>query len=64
MLRITADPTADADRWDKEQSEWLNNLPVCVNCTQPIQDDYFFYINGNAYCEECVKELFQRRVEA
>lgn len=47
-------PIADFDRWDAEQNKKLKNLPVCVDCYNPIQDETAYYINGEWICEDCM----------
>jgi formylmethanofuran dehydrogenase subunit E len=47
-------PIADFDRWDAEQNKQLENLPVCADCDNPIQDDSAYYINGEWICEDCM----------
>lgn len=44
------------DEWDDEQNEKLNELPVCVHCGRPIQDDYYWDFGDGPMCEECVNE--------
>ena len=45
---------------DKELAEYLAKLPVCVYCNEEIQDDYFYEINDEPVCEECLKEHFRK----
>ena len=42
------------NQWDKEQNEGLENLPVCKECGKPIQDEYYYDVNGDTYCDECM----------
>lgn len=47
------------DLWlhhDAKCEAWLESLPVCDVCGQPIQDDYCFEINGNYICEDCLND--------
>ena len=50
----TNDPVADARRYYAEQEEKLNELPKCSECGEPIQDDSYFEVGGDYYCEECM----------
>ena len=54
MAYRTNDPLADFDRWDAEQNRRLAQLPVCVECEEPIQDEMAYYINGEWICEHCM----------
>lgn len=48
------DPVADFTRLDAEQARELKRLPVCVECDEPIQDEYCFEINGELVCKDCL----------
>lgn len=54
------DPERDYDRYDKEQQERLDRLPVCAECGEPIQQDTALYYNGEWYCDDCEQELWHR----
>lgn len=47
----TDDPERDADRHDQER---IYDLPVCCECGQPIQDDNYYEVEGNVYCNDCM----------
>lgn len=55
-VRYTDNPVADFERYDREQQQKLAALPVCSECGEPIQDEYFYLINGENICEECLKD--------
>ena len=57
------DPVADFERYDAKQQEALKQLPTCTNCGEPIQDDYLFDVDGELFCEECMKVNFKKSVE-
>ena len=46
-----------------EQDAWLDKCPICEHCDKPIQDDYLYDVDGNIYCEKCMKELFRKDTE-
>jgi formylmethanofuran dehydrogenase subunit E len=46
-----------------EQDAWLEKRPVCVECGEPIQDDFLYDINGDIYCEECMKDVFRQSTD-
>lgn len=54
-------PLADFDRWDAEQNKRLEQLPVCADCDNPIQDYEAFYIHGEWICESCM-DSYRREV--
>lgn len=63
MMFRTDDPIADAYQHDWEEQRWLEKLPKCVYCDEPIQDDIYFEINGEPVCEECLNEHHRKAVE-
>lgn len=52
----TNDPIADFHRHDAEQEAWLNRLPKCSECGEPIQTDFAYYIHGEWICDDCMDE--------
>ena len=50
------DPLADYDRYETEQEKWLNTLPVCVCCGDPIQDEYYYNFDGDNVCNEHLQD--------
>lgn len=59
----TDDPLADYDRYCDEQERELDKLPKCDYCNEPITDDFYFEINGDIICEECLKDNFRKAVD-
>lgn len=59
-MRYTDDPVADFERYDAEQEAALENLPVCSECGQPIQDDYCFVINDEPVHESCLVANYRK----
>lgn len=52
-MQITDDPLRDADRYDMECQEWLNSLPYCVDCGEPLTQ-YGYVLDGEMYCKSCL----------
>lgn len=53
------------DLWeahDREQEAELEKLPVCDCCGERIQDEYYYDIDGEILCEECLKDRYRREV--
>lgn len=48
---------------EAEQEKWLKRRPQCINCGEPIQDDFLYDVNGDLFCEECMTETFRRSTE-
>lgn len=48
---------------DREQQKRLKKLPVCCYCNDPIEDDFYYEINGEYFCESCLDMHFRKAVE-
>lgn len=57
-MSYTDDPVMDYINHDKEQTRWLLRRPVCDICKEHIQDDVMYKIDGEIYCEECMRNEF------
>ena len=55
-MLYTDDPVRDAMKRDKEHQMWLDSLPVCERCKEPIQDRQYYEIEGAKICSECLTE--------
>lgn len=66
VAAITDDPVRDFLRYDAEQEEALKKLPQCCQCEKDeyIQDDHYFLIEGDIYCEEHMIENFRKDTES
>jgi len=61
-MYFTDNPVADAERYMAEQEEELKKLPVCDYCNEPIQEEYYFDIEGDIICETCSDRFFRKDV--
>lgn len=52
-MPITDDAIADFNRHDREQARWLDSLPKCSICGDPIQQEHAFEKDGFWICHEC-----------
>lgn len=57
------DPVRDADRYDAYQEAQRDKLPECTYCTEKIDEDYYFDINGEPVCGDCLDKHHRKRVE-
>lgn len=48
---------------ERERERRLAERPVCDICDQPIQDDYFYLINGDQVCPDCLENEFRKEVD-
>lgn len=54
---FTDNPIRDFEKYDQGKEERLENLPVCDQCGEHIQDDYMYVIGDYTLCEECLKDF-------
>ena len=47
-------PLADFERYDAEQQKQLEQLPVCADCGEHIQQETAVYRNGEYICDSCL----------
>lgn len=59
----TDDPVADYDRYSAKREKELEELPVCCECGEHIQDDYCYEFYGEYICERCLKDYHRKAVE-
>lgn len=52
----TDDPVADAAAYSEEQDRALARRPVCADCGEHIQDDYYYEIAGRKICPKCIED--------
>lgn len=51
----TDDPVRDAANYDAEREKILEQLPLCNECNERIQDEYYFEVRGWTICPECME---------
>lgn len=59
MYGFTDDPVADYMSEDNENSKWLDRLPCCDCCGEPIQQEKAVYYNDQWFCKECEEEAWE-----
>lgn len=53
------------DLWEaheRDKDRRLSNRPVCAYCEQHIQEEFFYEIDCEMVCEECLNLHFKREV--
>ena len=63
MFRYTDDPLADHAAYEAELARLEKEVPVCCYCNRPVMDDYYYEINDEVYCTECLDRHFKREVQ-
>lgn len=41
----------------------LAERPVCDYCGRPIKEDFYYYINGENICDDCLEVNYLRYVD-
>lgn len=59
----TDDPIADFNNYDAQQSKQEEKLPECSECGTKVQDEYFYEINDEVICSECLDNNHRKWVE-
>ena len=59
----TNDPIADFDRYEAEQQRLLERCPKCDYCDSHITDEFYYDLDGDIVCEECLDRHFKRITE-
>lgn len=59
----TDDPAKDYERYDRKRQEWLDSLPQCAYCKEPIQDEKYFEIEGDPVHRECIESYCKEHYE-
>lgn len=59
------DPLDDFDYLDRRQAEAEARLPVCEDkkCHKRIDEDFYYEIDNEILCEECMKRRYRRSTE-
>ena len=48
---------------ERQQEALLDKLPECESCGKLIQDDYYFEIDNEILCEECMNQRYRKNTE-
>ena len=51
------------DDADYARAEAEKELPVCTCCGEVIQDDFYYEIDDEILCEECLKDNYRKSVD-
>ena len=56
------DPVADAERYQAALDKEEEALPRCSICDEPVKDDYFYLINDEVVCPDCLEYHYRKEV--
>lgn len=54
------------DQWEANEARkqrWLDSLPKCDHCNNPIQDEELVDFDGFLICHECLKNHYTKRTD-
>ena len=51
------------DHRERKREAWLRKRPVCCYCGEHIQSEYFYLINGEPICEDCLESELRKNTE-
>ena len=55
-------PVADAEHYQAALDKEEEALPRCSICDEPVKDDYFYLINDEVVCPECLEYHYRKEV--
>ena len=56
------DPLDDHRAWEAELARLEKEVPVCCYCGKPVMDDYYYEINDEVFCADCLDRHFKKEV--
>ena len=56
------DPLDDHRAWEAELARLEKQVPVCDYCNRPVPEDYYYEINDEVICAECLDRHFKKEV--
>lgn len=54
---IELDPDTDLANYEDQKEEWIDRLPRCCDCGEPIQDEDMYIIGNDIYCPRCIERM-------
>ena len=55
MRTVWHEPIDDFNKRQIEYYEWISTLPKCSDCGEPIEDEYYYEVDGKIYCDRCIE---------
>jgi len=62
-MSYTDDPARDWDNHCAEQERRMQKYPECADCGKRITDDFYYEIDGEILCEECLNDRHRKWVD-
>lgn len=59
----TDNPIYDYERYSSWQEEELEKLPICCECNECIQTSYYYEINDEPVCFDCIEDNHKKSTE-
>ena len=48
---------------ESRQQKWLDSLPKCDHCYNPIQDEDLIDFDGFLLCQDCLRKHYTKKTE-
>ena len=63
-MTVNIPDALDFARWhEEEEAKAEAKLPVCEDCGEIIYDEYYYDVDGDILCEECLKDRYRHYTE-
>ena len=56
------DPLDDHRAYEAELARLEKQVPVCCYCNRPVMEDFYYELNDEVYCADCLDKHFKREV--
>ena len=59
MGRYSCDPET---AYEAEVAQAEKEVPVCTYCNRPVAEDFYYELNDEVICAECLEQHFRKEV--
>lgn len=56
------DPLDDHRAWEEELARLEEQVPKCSKCKQHVPEDFYYLIDDEVFCAECLDKRFKKKV--
>ena len=60
MARENAPERRDFEEWEEKNCRWMESRPICDCCGEPIQEEFYYDIDGEMICDGCLLDFLNK----